>query len=80
MKQLGSATSAERGTLITVCAAITASGSSIPLFFIFPRIHFKRHFLRGAPSGSFGVAHKSGWMTDINFLKFLTHFVAKQIQ
>lgn len=33
-------------------------------------------FLNGAPPGTKGVAHESGWMTAQNFLKFLEHFTS----
>lgn len=36
-KQVGQAVSAERGTLITISAIVTASGNTIPPVFIFPR-------------------------------------------
>lgn len=74
-KQVGKVTSAERGILVTMCVAICANGSSIPPFFVFPRQHFKAHMLNGAPPGSKGAAHKSGWMTSENFVKFLEHLV-----
>ena len=45
-KQIGTITSAERGTLITVVGTISASGNSIPPHFISPRIKFQRHFLK----------------------------------
>lgn len=32
-------------------------------------------YLIGAPPGSIGVAHESGWMTTENFTKFLQHFI-----
>jgi hypothetical protein len=75
VKQIGSLTSAERGQLVTLCASVSAGGQAIPPFFVFPRVNFRDHFLRGGPIGSAGAAHKSGWMTDENFLKFLHHFV-----
>lgn len=59
-KQIGSVTSAERGTLVTVAAAVSAIGNSIPPFFIFPRVHFKYHFLNGGPVGCTGTANASG--------------------
>lgn len=46
-KQVGRITSAERGTLITVCCAVNAVGNSIPPFFIYPRVHFKQHMITG---------------------------------
>ena len=61
-KQIGAITSADPGTLITVIGTISASGNSIPPYFIFPRIKFQRHFLDGAPPGSKGGANPSEWM------------------
>ncbi len=73
-KQGGMLVSAERGTLVTGCAAVSAVGQSLPPFFVFPRVTFHGHFLKGAPVGSAGTAHKSGWMMEENFPKFLNHF------
>ena len=58
-KQIGAITSAERGTLITVVGTISASGNSIPLHFIFPRVKFQKDFLNGAPPGSKESANPS---------------------
>ena len=74
-KQVGALSSAERGQLVTLCAAISASGQTIPPFLVFPRKNFKDYFLNGAPTGSKGAAYPSGWMTSDNFLLFLKHFV-----
>ncbi|GBP63913.1 hypothetical protein EVAR_39576_1 [Eumeta japonica] len=45
-KQVGAITSAERGTLVTLAAAVSAVGNSVPPFFVFPRVHFKDYFIR----------------------------------
>lgn len=74
-KQVGSITSGERGTLVTVACAVSALGNSIPPFFIFPRVHFKEFWLSGGPAGSNGAANKSGWMIEKNFVQFLKHFI-----
>jgi len=74
-KQVGQMTSAERGVLVTVCAAVNAVGNFVPPFLVFPRVHFKEHMLKGAPTGSVGVANVSGWMNVENFTVFLQHFV-----
>ncbi len=95
-KQIGAVTSAERGTLITMALAVSSCGTSIPPFFVFPRlvkfnsyvyfcfvmpfyclhrVHFRSFFLNGAPLGSAGSANKSGWMTELDFDKFLEHFI-----
>lgn len=74
-KQIGRIVSAERGTLVTMALAISATGNSIPPFFVFPRVHFRDHFLNNAPPGSSGDANPSGWMKAEQFLKFVQHFV-----
>ncbi|XP_066950693.1 uncharacterized protein [Macrobrachium rosenbergii] len=74
-KQIGKMTSAERGTLVTVAIAVSAIGNAVPPFFVFPRVHFRDHFLTNGPPGSSGAANPSGWMKESNFLEFLKHFV-----
>ncbi|KAK9717064.1 hypothetical protein QE152_g24360 [Popillia japonica] len=68
-RQVGKVTSAKRGTLVTMCATNCANGTYVPPFFIFPRKNLKPHMLNGAPPGSKGAAHPSGWMTGTNFVK-----------
>ena len=75
VKQIGSLTTAERGTLVTICAAVSGSGQTIPPFLVFPRMKFKEYFLNGAPNGSKGSSYPSGWMTSDNFLLFMRYFV-----
>lgn len=74
-KQIGRITSAERGCLVTLAACISAGGTTIPPFFVFPRIKYKDYFVQGAPPGSNGDANKSGWMMESNFIKFVKHFI-----
>lgn len=74
-KQIGKLVSAERGTLVTLTVAVSASGNTIPPFFIFPRVNYRDHFIRDAPVGSMGDANKSGWMKEEHFIKFIQHFV-----
>jgi len=73
-RQVGRMTSAERGTLVTICCAVNAIGNAVPPLFVFPRVNFKSHMLTGAPVGSVGVANVSGWMTADNFLEWMKHF------
>ncbi|CAK1581494.1 unnamed protein product [Parnassius mnemosyne] len=73
-RQVGSVTSAERGTLVTVAYAVNAIGNAIPPFFIFPRVRYQDHFIRDRPIGSAGSANPSGWMQDETFIHFLEHF------
>lgn len=74
-RQVSQVTSAERGTLVTICAFVNATGTFVPPAIIFPRKHFKKHMLRGAPAGTLGLASKSGWMDALCFLETLKHFV-----
>ena len=74
-KQVGQMTSGERGELVTVCCCVNATGNAIPPLFIFPRVHYKDHFIRGGCVGSIGLAYRTRWMTTKNFLVFLRHFV-----
>lgn len=74
-KQVGQMTSAERGVLITACCIVSASGTALPPVFIFPRKNFKGVMLHGAPEGSLGIAHPSGWMTKDSFEQVVDHFI-----
>lgn len=48
-KQVGRITSQERGALVTVTAAVNAVGNCTAPFFVFPRVHFKDHFVSNDP-------------------------------
>jgi len=72
-KQIGQLVSAERGELVTFGSIISASGNTIPPLFVFPRVHYKNHFIDGAPEGSLGTATKSGWINSKIFVDVLKH-------
>lgn len=74
-KQVGQATSAERGQLVTMCNFVNAVGNTIPPVYIFPRVKFKTPMLNGAPPSSLGLSYQSGWMTSDNFLHAMQHFI-----
>jgi len=74
VKQIGRIVSAERGALVSMAIAISATGQAIPPFLIFPRVKYKDHFVRDGPPGTAGVANPSGWMDAQHFLEFLKHF------
>lgn len=74
-KQVGALTSAERGTLVTVCTAVNAVGNTVPSLFIFPRKKFQAYFIRNGPPGCIGEANGSGWQNEETFLIFMKHFV-----
>ncbi|KAE9521569.1 hypothetical protein AGLY_018033 [Aphis glycines] len=71
-KQIGAITSAERGTLVTMCLAVSAVRNAIPPMFILPRVNYKDYFIRGGPPGCIGTANKSGWMQGEQLL--MQHF------
>lgn len=66
---------AERGKNVTIVCGVSAIGTYIQPFFIFPRKRLRPEFLIGAPTGSNAIAHESGWMTTDNCLHYLNHFV-----
>lgn len=68
VKQIGAVTSGERRTLVTVAAAVSATGNNIPTFFVFPRVYFKNHFTSAGPIGCAGTANPSGNANIINKL------------
>jgi hypothetical protein len=70
VKQDGAVTSAERGSLVTMAVAVSASGNSIPPFFVFPRKKYRDYFIA---SGNAGSVNKSGWMTGNDFVLFIKH-------
>lgn len=68
-------TSGEKGILVTTCMIVCASGQALPPVLVFPRKNFKDIMLRGAPPGSLGLAHTSGWMTSDLFVEVMKHFI-----
>ncbi|XP_052749770.1 uncharacterized protein LOC128200420 [Galleria mellonella] len=74
-RNVGSVTSGERGTNVTVIVAISATGSHIPPMFIFPRKNYHDHFVRDGPPDCIGKANPSGWVTDEEYYCFIQHFI-----
>lgn len=73
-KQVGVATSAEKGQRFTAVCAMNAVGNYIPPAMIFPRKYMKQELIDKAPLGTVGYAQENGWMTTEIFLKWLSHF------
>ena len=69
------ATSVERGVLVTMCCCVNAVGAALQPAYIFPRVNFRDHMLTGAPNGSLGLATSSGWMNSELFVVVLKHFI-----
>jgi hypothetical protein len=75
-KQIGRLVSAESEKLVTLILAVSATGNTVPRFFIFPRVNFGAHFLNGAPAGSQSDANPTGWIKAQHLLKFVKYFVS----
>lgn len=54
VKQVGQVVTAERGTLVTMCGIVSATGNTVPPVFIFLVQDFIT-MLTGAPPGSLGL-------------------------
>ncbi|CAG4953195.1 unnamed protein product [Parnassius apollo] len=52
---------------------VTATGVALPPVYVFPRVHFKDHFLNGAPVVSLGLSNRSGWMMAELHVDVLKH-------
>ncbi|XP_072380606.1 uncharacterized protein [Diabrotica undecimpunctata] len=75
IRQVSKATSGERGTLVTTCCIVGASGVAIPPALVFPRVHFKDFMINGSPPGPLGLASKTGWMNTECFVQVVRHFI-----
>ncbi len=73
-RAVGKAVSAERGSLISIIAAFSASGVFVPPALIFPRKREKLELLDGAPPGSVMYNTETGYSNGDIFLKWLQHF------
>lgn len=73
-KQIGAATSGERGRNITVCCCMSASGSFTPPMFLYPRKRMMPVLEKNGPPGSIYKCTKSGWMTEDMFFIWIQHF------
>ncbi|KAJ4425741.1 hypothetical protein ANN_27937 [Periplaneta americana] len=61
-KQIGALTAAERGSLVTIIACMSAGGNFVPPMMIFPRTNWIDRLMKGAPPGAIGRCHPSGWV------------------
>lgn len=75
VRQVSKATSAERGTLVTTCCIVRASGTAVPPVMILPRVHFKDFMINVAPPGTLGLAAKGRWMNTECFVQAMRHFI-----
>ena len=71
----GAIMSGERGTNVTVATAVSASGNSVPPMFVFPRKNYKDYYVNNGPPECIGIGKGSGWVTGIEFKKYVQHFI-----
>nr|CAI5817341.1 unnamed protein product [Callosobruchus analis] len=74
-KQVGSITSAERGTTITIEICFSASGQYMPPMMVFPRKRIDPQLMLNAAPGAWGVCSDSGWMSAELFLGRFRKFI-----
>lgn len=74
-KQVGQIVSGERGTLVTFCGIVSATGVAIPPVYIFPRQRIKEEYLYGSVTGAVALGSKTGWMTTELFPVLLKHII-----
>ncbi|XP_054729343.1 uncharacterized protein LOC129238338 [Anastrepha obliqua] len=74
-KRVGTSTSAERGTNVTLALSVSATGQSIPPFYLFPRNNMKEVYMTHATLGAVGFANGSRWMTSEDFIRYMQHFI-----
>lgn len=43
--------------------------------FIFSRIKYREYFIRDGPQECIGDGNASGWMTNVEFVRFIDHFI-----
>lgn len=74
VKQIGAATSAERGRTITAIFAMSASGHFLPPMLIYPRTRMTPLLERNGPPGALYACSPNGWSNNDIFIKWLFHF------
>lgn len=74
-QNISKVTSGERGILVTTCCIVNATGHALPPVMVFPRKKYVPHMISGAPTGTLGLATKTGWMNSDLFIDVMKHFV-----
>ena len=74
-KQVSKITSGERGSIVTVICAMSASGTHLPPMLVLPRKRMVETLMNGAPPQSLGCCSPFGWTDASLFVKWLQHFV-----
>lgn len=73
-RNVGMATSGERGKTVTAVCAINAGGGFVPPMIIYPRKRMALHLRRGGPVGTIYCCSNDGWINEELFVEWLKHF------
>ncbi|CAH2101982.1 unnamed protein product [Euphydryas editha] len=76
LKQIGKATSGERGVTTTVVCAVSASGIYVPPMFIFKRKRMNELLVKGCNNDMVATISDSGWINESIFIDYLRHFIS----
>ena len=74
VKQIGGATSWERGKNVTAICCFSAAGTYVPPMFIFPRKRMSSLLSKGGPVGAIYGCSVNGWSNESLFLEWIQHF------
>lgn len=74
LKRVGQTKSSERGSMITLALAVSAAGNTLPPFYLFPQQQMSPMYVTHATQETVGYANGSGWMLDLDFVRFINHF------
>ena len=74
-KQVGSLSSQERASLMTIVTCMNAAGMFVPPLIVFPRKNMKVELLDGCPPGTIASCHPSGWIQLHIFTEWFHHFL-----
>lgn len=74
-KQVGAATSGERGVNTTAVCCASVSGQFVPPMLIFKRKRQNPELANGAPLGSIVTVSESGYINSTLFVEWLKHFI-----
>ena len=68
-----------KGKTVTVIGAVSASGSNVPPFFIFPGKRMNPELLKGKSPGADAAMSESGWSNSSVFREYLTSHFLKHV-
>ncbi|KAJ8889954.1 hypothetical protein PR048_009459 [Dryococelus australis] len=72
--QVAKCTHTERGTTVTTCCIVSASGNTVSPVMVFTRVHFKQHMIKDPPAGTLALATPSRWMNSERLVE-IKHFI-----